>query len=743
MALTDRLSLAVRALVGTLPADMNPLDRDPSSPARLLTGILPGCVGTPPKRGTQQFLDAYETMPLLRMVTGRIADSVSSVHWQVFAVTPKRAEGKAVMMKGLRRSGPIQRHAMLSQLRERGELKEFEEHPFLELLDGANEYHTGRAVRKISQVAIDTVGESFWLKERNGVGAPIGVWPIPAHWIKATPTLTHRMYQVSFRGWQGEVPDTEIFWAAEPAPSHPYARGVGVGNALADDFETDKYAAIMTKQKFFNNMRPDILITAPALSESDTRRLERDWQQKHMGMWQQWKARFLNKEVKVHEFDQDLRANQFVQLRQHERDFVAQVYGVPPEILGIVENSNRATIEAAENLYMRFVIVPRLEFWRTNLQERFISEYDERLIIDYVNPVPDDKEYALKAAMAAPWALSIDEWRERAGLDPLEDERGKSIYMVPMGVTATTEDDLVNPPEEPEEFEEEPGSVIPIGGAPPRPPKPRPQPAAGAKEYDESQHPRVPAGSSDGGQWTDAPGGGGGSPSEGGAGGGGSYADLVESGKVKGELEHVPPAIRRRIEAVIEEHYRDFPTAYPIEVTDDPERIEGWNMADSPTGMGYIGDKKSLMLIDPKWMSSDARLAAMFKQSDRALRRAIQRMKRDGIPVPDSLAARELLQMMGYPGPKYVEPTIEGCIVHEFGHAVKDKLQDSRQPDFRKAIHDKRWRSKALRVSLRAADSFDEYVAEAFQLYRSGKSKGRLDGNLRRAFESMRRKKAA
>ena len=85
------------------------------------------------------------------------------------------------------------------------------------------------------------------------------------------------------------------------------------------------------------------------------------------------------------------------QLRDQMRDILLHVPGVPPEIFGILESSNRSTIDAAKYLFDSLLIVPRLEFLRTIMQERLIPEFDEKLILDYVSPVEKDREFALEA----------------------------------------------------------------------------------------------------------------------------------------------------------------------------------------------------------------------------------------------------------------------------------------------------------------------------------------------------------
>ena len=118
-----------------------------------------------------------------------------------------------------------------------------------------------------------------------------------------------------------------------------------------------------------------------------------------------------------------------------ERDTIRQVFGVPPEQMGVVENSNRATIDVSDYIYQSRVIVTRVEFLCTLFQQRLVPMFnDERLIIGYVNPVKEDREFLLKVRTASSWASTVDEWREMRGLEPLPAGRGR-IHMIPFSTT--------------------------------------------------------------------------------------------------------------------------------------------------------------------------------------------------------------------------------------------------------------------------------------------------------------------
>lgn len=399
----------------------------------LLAGIF-SSGGAPSSRGTAELLRAYRQMPWLRAVTNKVARSVASVPWRLYVV--KGISGKAVRVPKIQRGDINTRKVLIEKALNSGEIQEIEDHPLLDILGDANPFMVGLAVRQITQIWLDLVGEAFWIKERNNAGAPAEIWPVPPSWVIRTPTPSQPYYEVSFRGWQGRIPETEIVWFSEPSPENPYARGAGIAEALGDELETDEYAAKHTKNWFYNQARPDLLIAAEGLSKPDTERLEEDWLAKNQGFWRAFKPYFLNKKIEVHQLSQSFESMQLVDLRKYERDTIIQVYGVPPELFGIIENSNRATIETADYLFTKWVVVPRLELTRATLQERLVPDFDDRLILDYDSPVSEDKQYQLNASKAAPWALTIDEWRQMQGLEPLPDDAGK-VHMVPFNLVPT------------------------------------------------------------------------------------------------------------------------------------------------------------------------------------------------------------------------------------------------------------------------------------------------------------------
>jgi len=401
--------------------------------------------GDPPERGMAGLLESYSHMPWVRACAGKVAASMAAVEWRLYVT--RRGKGsarKAYRDHGLQRAGLERRKGLLTERANLDELDEITDHPFLDLLTQGNGYHTGVALRRIESIHLDLVGETFLLKSRNGLKAPVALWPIPPTWIQSTPTPKHPFFRVDYRGWQDEIPASEVLWMCDPNPAQPYGRGVGLGHAVSDEAEIDEYAAKFSRQVFFNRAQPDFLVFPKGehatMVPTEMKRFESDWLNKLQGYWRSSRPYFVGREIGVYEFQKSIKDLMLTEIRNQERDIILSVWGMPPEKLGIVQSSNRATIEGAELIHAKDVLVPRLEFRRAVFQELLVPEYDDRLIVDYVTPVMEDKEFSLKVATAAPWAMDGNEWRSILGLSEKPEFEG--VYFVPPAVTPVAADQL-------------------------------------------------------------------------------------------------------------------------------------------------------------------------------------------------------------------------------------------------------------------------------------------------------------
>lgn len=398
---------------------------------------------TAPRRGSKELMQAYNTSPWLRGVVSKVGHSVATTEWRLFAAKGKGSE-KFIKHRRAQLAGSHTRKTILKTLADTGDLQEITEHPSLELLNGGNDILNGINNNKLSQIYLDLIGESFSIKERNALGVPIALWPVPPTWVRELPKSIDGVYKVTMGNIIRDIPAQDMVFINDPDPFTPYGRGSGIGKSLADEIDTDEFSSKFLKDFFRNSARPDIIISGDDLSPAETKRLENDWNNKNQGVFRRFRAYFVGKKIDVTTLSQDFKALKMSDLRKFERDIIVQVYGVPPEIMGIIENSNRATIDNADYIYAKWVLVPRLEVRRCVYQNTLIKDFDDRLILDYVSPVAQDKEHKLNVIKATPWAFRLDEIREQADYSELDNGVGEA-FVKPFNMTRTTWDEEEEP----------------------------------------------------------------------------------------------------------------------------------------------------------------------------------------------------------------------------------------------------------------------------------------------------------
>lgn len=408
----------------------------------VLTGIFP-TNGTPPQRGTAELIKAYNDFPWCRAIVSRIATSAASPRWRLY-VQRNAKSGKAVRNAGLAAAPLEARRKEMRGLLKRSELTELTDHPFIDAMIDPNPYLSGTQMRKLNFIYGELAGEAFVLKQRNEFGMPIVYWPIPPNSVLATPSPSKPIFKISINSVQVDVPESEMVWFNDPDPRNPLGRGSGFARAVVDELEIDEYAAKFLKSFFFNSARPDILISSSTMQKEDLQRARQDWMKNLRGFWRSHLPHFIRGELKVEVLSQDFQSMQFVELRKNARDFCQQTWGLPPEQLGILQSSNRATIEASDYLFNKNIIIPRLEAYREKMQKHISADYDDRLILEYETPSLEDKQFSLSVATTAPWSRTFDEWRELQGLEPAEDERIGKLVIVPLGARFVDQSELLD-----------------------------------------------------------------------------------------------------------------------------------------------------------------------------------------------------------------------------------------------------------------------------------------------------------
>lgn len=422
--------------MGRLGAAWKALWGEGSKAADSAFGLLPGTMygSQGPRRGTRELLIAYKSLPYLHSTLRRISKDVSHIPWKVYSARGG-AKAKSVAADYASAAGEA-RPGVIAKGLKAGDLTEVVGHPFLDTLNRWNPALRAKKSQQAVQLYLDLIGQAPIIHEANGLGQPVELWPVPPHWVADVPHAGRPYYRVSWGSWQREIPEEHVTWLSEIDPLDLYGRGSSFGEALSDELDLDEMRAKYGRAFFANSARPDILVSSPAIaSREQARQLEEDWMARHQGPNKAGGIRITPGQTQVTVLQQTLQQMQFQEQRAESRRLLQEVFNIPPEILGVLESSNRSTIEAAYYLYAKGALVPRKDEQCDSLQP-LLSRWDERLVLGYENPVPEDVESQRAHMVAVPTAFRLNEHRKAGGAPPLEGEEGEALFQPPAAVSA-------------------------------------------------------------------------------------------------------------------------------------------------------------------------------------------------------------------------------------------------------------------------------------------------------------------
>jgi len=354
----------------------------------------------PPPANAAQLLELYKSSPWVRSIVGKIAANCAKQCWYL-----EDANGERI-----------------------------DEHPMLDFMKFgtgriAGKRLSGRKNRQLSHIYLDLAGEAFWVIGRGKDKKPASYAVIPPHWVQSTPSNLQDYYVIYPKnGTALQIPATEVLAFSDPDVKDPYGRGNSLTAAARVELDTDEAASNYIAGFFKNYARPDFIVSGtnehPIGSEKDRSRLETSWLEKFRGFGKGGRPFFSNRPIEIKEIGNSLKDNSMVDMRTDQRKVISEIYGMPPEILGRLESSNRATIDSADYLMAQHITDPRLSDMCDELQLWGDDEFglaDAGLTLCYETPVQEDIAAKSAIMLQAKQFYTGNEFRQLTGHAPLDE----------------------------------------------------------------------------------------------------------------------------------------------------------------------------------------------------------------------------------------------------------------------------------------------------------------------------------
>ena len=332
------------------------------------------------RTGAEAQLRTMETVGTVHAIVSRSAKAIAAVEWHLYR---KAASGK------------------------KEDRVEVTSHAVLDLLNRPNRFFRTREVfmEAGAQHKLLT-GEQWWVVARSPLSSlPLELWPVsPA---RMTPVPDPETF---IAGYMYTAPDGEqialglddVIFIRTPHPSNPY-RGISPIQPLMTDIDTNRYSAEWIRNYFVNGAEPGGIIEVPGhLGDPEFDELRDRWNEQHKGVANAHRVAILE-HGKWIDRKTSQRDMQFVELRDAERETIREGMGFPKPMLGTVDDTNRANMEAADTMFARWLVLPDARAVRGALNSELLPMYGrlgEGLEFDFDSPVPEDVESETKQLTA-------------------------------------------------------------------------------------------------------------------------------------------------------------------------------------------------------------------------------------------------------------------------------------------------------------------------------------------------------
>jgi HK97 family phage portal protein len=358
-----------------------------------------------------QYLQSYEKSLYVYACVSKIAEKIGSIEIKLFQI-----------------------------LNSRGDTKELQSHPALDLIYRVNPFQTKSEFLETTIINLKLAGNAFWWKVRNNSGRVVELWNLRPDrmTIVSDPTNFIKQYEFQKNDGTKEVfaPD-DIVHFKYPSPVDQYL-GMAPLRPAAVRVDTEEYASTFQRDFFLNNSRPDaVLKTQQQLNTNQRRELKDDWEEKHLGIGNNSKLAILEAGMEYQVISLTQKEMDFVESMKFTRDDILVAFKVPKPIVAVVDDVNRANAETAMFIFLSETIKPEMMRLVEKMNEMLlIPDFGENLFYDFADPTPDNRDLKLREYESGIKNnyLLINEVRQKEGLAPI---KGGWSFYTPLGVVPT------------------------------------------------------------------------------------------------------------------------------------------------------------------------------------------------------------------------------------------------------------------------------------------------------------------
>lgn len=348
-----------------------------------------------------------------------------------------------------------------------GEDVDVPNHPLKMLLDSPNPFYSGRKLWAGTLSDLCLSGNAYWLKVRSSAGRVVELWWVPSSMIEPkwpdngrvfishydyTPNGTAEPQQI-------QVSDVVHFRDIEFDPTNN-RKGISPVYSLLRELYTDDEAAVYTASMLHNVGVPPVILspTDPNAQPSpeELQATKQRYQDLTTGE-NRGQALVMTGATKVDRIGFNPSEMNVRDLRRIPEERISGIFGVPAIVAGLGAGLDRSTFsnmaEAREAAY-ESCIIPMQDALLDDLRVQLIPDFGDpqRLKMEFdrsqVRVLQEDQNalHARARDNLLAGGISLNEYRQEIGLDPLPGKDG-DVFYIPGSVTPTDPTELIAEPE--------------------------------------------------------------------------------------------------------------------------------------------------------------------------------------------------------------------------------------------------------------------------------------------------------
>lgn len=348
------------------------------------------------------FIKAYGRSGTVYSIVSLLAEAAATPEWHLYK--KQKRDGRVRYTTGDR--GSDQRTEVLS-------------HAAMKLINCPNDFDSRFEFFEGSNQHEELTGETYWVVSREVFNMPSALWYVRPSRMEPVPSPDDYLVGWIYTGPNGEqIPLrlNEVIQERRPDPDDPF-RGAGPVASILPNIEQQRYATEYQRNLFIAGADPGGIIEVPnTLTENEFDELVDRWRETHQGVARAGRVGILENGSKWIPSANSNKDMEYAELRLANRDEIREAWRIHKSMLGGTDNVNRANAQTAEEVFVAWQTIPRLNRRRCTLNYKLLPMFgDDTVEFDYEDPSPRNREedYEELGAKAKAAAALVD-----AGYDP-------------------------------------------------------------------------------------------------------------------------------------------------------------------------------------------------------------------------------------------------------------------------------------------------------------------------------------